>query len=212
MSPNRPHHLIKSYNSSKDHIIWSAENSLKELGIACIDLMLIHRPDFLMDPHEIAEAFSSLKSSGKVKHFGVSNFTPSQFAMLHSFTPLVTNQVEISILHRDCFIDGTLDQCLQLGIVPTAWSPFGGGQIFGESDDPQIVRIKEVAQQLADQHNASIDQILLAWIIKHPSGIVPVMGSSKISRIKTALEATQINLSREEWYKLWQAATGAEVP
>ena len=146
--------------------------------------MLIHRPDVLMNPHEIAEAFEKLRSAGKVKTFGVSNFTPSQFEMLNSLTPLITNQVEISILHRNTFEDGTLDQCLKHGIRPTAWSPFGGGAIFSDDSTPEIQKIKTVIQQVGEKYNASIDQILLAFLLKHPSGIIPIYGSSKISRVQ----------------------------
>lgn len=212
ITPNRPHHKIKSYNSTKDHILFSAENSLQELGVDQLDLLLIHRPDFLMNPHEIAEAFTRLKKEGKVKTFGVSNFTPSQFEMLNSFFPLVTNQVEISLLHRNAFQDGTLDQCLRLGITPTAWSPFGGGEIFSKSEKPEIIRIQKTAKELAKKYNASIDQILLAWILKHPAGIIPVLGSTKIARIKTALAALPMKITHEEWYELWEAAVGNEVP
>ena len=185
---------------------------MQELGVDQLDLLLIHRPDFLMNPHEIAEAFTRLKKEGKVKTFGVSNFTPSQFEMLNSFFPLVTNQVEISLLHRNAFQDGTLDQCLRLGITPTAWSPFGGGEIFSKSEKPEIIRIQKTAKELAKKYNASIDQILLAWILKHPAGIIPVLGSTKIARIKTALAALPMKITHEEWYELWEAAVGNEVP
>ena len=145
MTANRPQYQLKSYDTSKAHIIWSAENSLKELGVDVLDVFLIHRPDYLMDPHEIAEAFMTLKKAGKVKTFGVSNFSASQFELLNSMTALVTNQLEISLLQRKAFDDGTLDQCLRHGIRPTAWSPFGGGAIFSEQRSPEIARIKKVA-------------------------------------------------------------------
>lgn len=212
VTPNRPTHQIKSYDSSKEHILRSAEQSLKALSTDYVDLLLIHRPDFLMDPAAIATAFEQLKSSGKVKHFGVSNFTPSQFDLLNSYFPLVTNQVEISITHLNAFQDGTLDQCLKYKIAPTAWSPLGGGAMFQDSDDQRILRIKKIAGLLADKHEVQIDQILLAWLLKHPSGILPLLGTSKISRVKSALNATTINLSHEEWYMLLEASVGHEVP
>lgn len=208
---NRPNHKIKSYDSSAEHIIWSAENSLKELGVEVLDLLLLHRPDYLMNPHEIAAAFAKLKESGKVKYFGVSNFTTSQFEMLNSFTPLVNNQVEVSILHRNAFENGTLDQCIKKGITPTAWSPLGGGLVFQKSESPEILAVQKVTNQLAEKYSATADQILLAFLRKHPSGIIPVLGTSKISRVKAALESLKINLSHEEWYQLWQAAIGGEV-
>jgi len=207
----RPNHKIKSYDSSAAHIIASAENSLKELSVETLDVLLLHRPDYLMHPEEVATAFDQLRQQGKVKHFGVSNFTPSQFDLLHSLTPLVTNQIEASILHRNSLEDGTLDQCLKLGIRPTAWSPLGGGTIFSTSEDPQILQIQKIAQELGAKYQVGMDQILLAWLHKHPAGIISVLGTSKIARVKTSLAALNINLSQEEWYELWQAAIGKEI-
>lgn len=212
VSPNRPNHRIKSYNSTKEHIISSAENSLKMLGTDYLDLFLIHRPDFLMAPQELAEAFEKLKIEGKVSYFGVSNFTASQFDMLNHFTPLVTNQIEVSLLHLNAFQDGTLDQCLKYDITPTAWSPLGGGSIFSKANTPKLIRIRNKAAEIAKRHDISLDQVLLAWLYKHPSGIIPVLGSSKIDRIKKALEARKATLTHEEWYELWQASTGEEIP
>jgi len=211
ITPNRPSHQIKSYDSTVDHLIWSTENSLKELGIDCIDVMLIHRPDYLLNPSDIAEAVEQLKKAGKIKAFGVSNFTPSQFEMLNSFTPLITNQLEISLLYRNSFEDGSLDQCVQLGIRPTAWSPFGGGAIFGKIDDPQIVKLKKVLSEVGENYNATMDQILLAFLLKHPAQIIPIVGSTKIARIEAAKEALSIDLTHEDWYRLWEAAIGHEV-
>jgi len=210
-TPNRPDFSIKSYNSTKKHIIWSAENSLKQLGLDCLDLLLIHRPDYLMNPHEIAEAFEILKKEGKVKTFGASNFTVSQFDLLNSLTPLVTHQIEVSILHLDAFTDGTLDQCMKLGIRPTAWSPFGGGVIFTDSEDESALAIHKVLKVLKEKYSAQADQVLLAFVLKHPSGIITVMGTSKIERIEAAQKALEIDLSHEDWYKLHEAATGKEV-
>jgi len=207
--PQRPDHKIKSYDTSKAHIIASAEHSLRELGVDVIDIYLIHRYDFLIDPNEIAEAFDSLKSSGKVKHFGVSNFLPHQFDFLNNYFPLVTNQVEISLFRRDAYEDGTLNMCLKHNIVPTAWSPFGGGSVFAENAN--FPKVKEVLEELQNKYSASSDQVLLAWLRKHPSGIVPILGTTKVHRLKSALGALEINLTREEWYQLWEAATGRRV-
>ncbi len=212
LSPNRPDHKIKSYDSSKLHILQSVENSLKVLKTDFIDLLLIHRPDFLMNPQELAEAFESLQKAGKVLHFGVSNFTTSQFELLHSYFPLVTNQIEISISHLQPFYDGSLDQCLKYNIVPTAWSSLGGGVLFQDTKDERVLRIRKTGMALAEKYGAQLDQILLAWLMKHPSGIIPVLGTSKISRVKSALAACNIKLSHEEWYELWQASVGTEVP
>lgn len=211
LTPNRPEHQIKSYDSSKKHIIWSAENSLKELGVEQLDVLLLHRPDYLMNPEEIAEAFDELKQAGKVRTFGVSNFTTSQFELLNQVTPLVTNQIEISLLHRNAFEDGILDQCIRLGITPTAWSPFGGGSIFTDTDSPKMKNIQVVLEELGEIYQATAGQLLLAFLLKHPAGIIPILGTSKVSRIESAKAALDISLRHEDWYKLWQAAIGEEV-
>ena len=211
VADNRPAHRIKSYDSSKEHIVASVEASLNALSVDQLDIFLLHRPDYLMHPQEIAEAFEQLKQAGKVRAFGVSNFTASQFDMLHSFTPLMTNQVEASILQLNAFGDGTLDQCLKHGVVPTAWSPFGGGALFSEDVTPRIERIKQVANGLAEKYTTSFDQILLAFLHQHPAGIIPVLGTTKVARIEAALKSLDIKMTREEWYDLWQASTGEEI-
>lgn len=212
ITPNRPNIKVQSYDSSRAHILKSVENSLKVLETDYLDLLLIHRPDFLMDPSEIAEAFEKLKTQGKVKHFGVSNFTPIQFDVLNSFFPLETNQVEASITHLDPFEDGTLLQCQKYNSIPTAWSPLGGGTLFGESDDPRVQRIQKIGKELAEIYNAQFDQILLAWLLLHPAGIIPVLGTTKMSRIDAALGALDIRLTQQEWYSLWEASKGEPVP
>ncbi|MGB0929522.1 MAG: aldo/keto reductase [Chitinophagales bacterium] len=213
VSENRPQHKIKSYDTSKQHIIWSVENSLKELQTNYIDLFLIHRPSPLMNPHEIAEAFAELKASGKVLHFGVSNFNTTQFETLNQCFPLVTNQIQASVLHLQPFLDGTLDQCLQHKVAPMAWSPLGGGTVFSDVRQGQSSRVREVANDLALKYEVEgLDQILLAFLLKHPSNILPVLGTSKIHRIQRAVEALQIELTREEWFELWEASMGEEVP
>lgn len=206
---NRPQYRIKSYDLGKVHIMASVENSLRDLQTEQIDMLLLHRPDYLMEPDEIAEAFTELLSAGKVKAFGVSNFTPSQFQLLNEAFPLATNQVEISITARHTFEDGTLDQCMRHGIRPQAWSPLGGGVIFGENEVAE--RVKKIAQPLMEKHNASLDQLLLAWLRRHPAQILPVLGTTKIERVKTAVDALDIQLDRVEWYDLWQAATGEKI-
>lgn len=211
ITENRPSHQIKSYNSTKQHIITSVETSLKNLQSGYIDTLLIHRPDFIMNPQEIAETFHSLKKEGKVNAFGVSNFTASQFDLLNSFIPLITNQIEISALHLNAFTDGTLDQCLKLGITPTAWSPLGGGNYFTAKNNKQVSRLKPIVLKLAEKYNCKEDELLLAWLRKHPSGIIPVIGTSKIERVKAAIKAQSITIAHEDWYKIWQASTGEEV-
>jgi predicted oxidoreductase len=211
MTARKPEFLTNTYNNSKEHILKQAEESLRLLETDYLDLLLVHRPDFLMDPHEIAEAFTQLKAQGKVKHFGVSNFTPIQFDILNSIFPLETNQVEISITRLDAFEDGTLLQCQKNRIAPTSWSPLGGGKVFGKTEDEQILRIQKVGNELAEKYQVGLDQILLAWLIKHPAGIIPVIGTSKIERVESALDAGKIELTRQDWYLLWKASTGKDI-
>ena len=127
VSKNRPQHQIKSYDLTKDHIKRSVENSLLSLYTDHIDTLLLHRPDYLLDPHEIAEAFTELENEGKVKYFGVSNFSVSQFELIQEIFPLCTHQVEASLLHREPFKNGVLDQCQKWGITPTSMVTTGGG-------------------------------------------------------------------------------------
>ncbi len=210
VTPNRPKNLLKSYDTSRDYIISSTEQSLKNLQTDYLDLLLIHRPDPLLNPEEVAEAIYRLKRSGKIRAFGVSNFTPSQFALLNQATPLVTNQVEISALHRDPFLDGTMDQCMQMDIRPMAWSPLGG--YFSNDIDPAVQRLKKVMKGINDRYGGpGEDIILLAWLLKHPSGILPVMGSGRSERISQSVKALEIDLDRQDWFAIWEAASGEEV-
>ncbi len=208
----RPSHQIKSYDTSRAHILQSVDNSLSDLQTDYIDTLLIHRPDYLLDPAEVAEAVEDLKKAGKVKRFGVSNFTASQFDLLNSYTPLITNQIEVSLLQRAAFDDGTLNQCLQQKIRPTAWSPLGGGQLFTKNPDVDTKRIQDIATAICGKYQIELDQLLLAWLMIHPSGIIPVIGTSKVKRLASAKKAMEVNITREEWYMLWSAATGEDVP
>jgi predicted oxidoreductase len=211
-TPNRPEHKISYYDTSRHHIITSVERSLKNFHTDYIDVLLIHRPDPLMHPAEIAEAFETLKQEGKVLHFGISNFTVSQTAMMNSQFAVAFNQLEISILNMESMHNGQLDQCLELGIVPMAWSPLGGGNIFAHTDDEPIRRVIAAASIIAEKYNMGPDQVLLNWLLMHPSGIIPVLGTSKIERVQKALEATETKMTREEWFILWRASKGHDVP
>ncbi|MGD9317938.1 MAG: aldo/keto reductase [Anaerolineae bacterium] len=213
-SPNRPQHTLKHYDTSRANIVASVEESLRLLGTDYVNLLLIHRPDLLMDPDEVAEAFTALRQSGKVLHFGVSNFTPSQFDLLASRLdfPLVTNQIEVSVLHLDLLHDGTVDQCLQRGIAPMVWSPLAGGRIFTE-DSEQAARVRQALQAVGQElGEASLDQVALAWVLAHPARFVPILGSSKIERIRSATGAEVLRLSPEQWFAIWCASTGTPVP
>ncbi len=211
LSEKYPSDYIKHYNTSKDHIISSVERSLKNLATEYLDVLLIHRPSPLMNPEEIAEAVTSLKDSGKILDFGVSNFTPSQFEMLHSFTPLCTNQVEASIAHVDPFLDGTFDQALKYKTQPMIWSPLAGGQIFQTDGDDRISKIISVVNDLSLTTGHPTDQLLIAFLTRHPAGLKPILGTTKPERYKSAMQSLEINLTDQEWFEMWSAAIGREV-
>ncbi|HNV31066.1 MAG TPA: aldo/keto reductase [Cyclobacteriaceae bacterium] len=203
-SAKRPKTWVKHYDTSKEHIVWSVENSLKMLGTDRIEALLIHRPDPLLDPTEVAEAFSQLKQDGKVLHIGVSNFTPSQFTMLQSFLsfPLITNQIEISLSRVDSLFNGDLDLLMQHKTSAMAWSPLGGGKLMANE--------RELFSK-ASKYNASYSQLSLAWLLKHPSPIFPVIGTTKPERITEAAKSMEIKLDRQDWFEMLQWATGSEV-
>jgi len=209
------------YDFSKEHIVDSCEQSLKRLRVESIDLYMLHRPDYLADPHEIAAAFSDLKSSGKVRYFGVSNFRPTLVTALQVACPmpLVVHQVEISLAKVDAFTDGTLDQCLIEKITPMAWSPLAAGLIGGRAHDllpsQKTYRVESflpAIDAVAKERGASRTAVALAWLLKHPSGIQPVVGSVNPDRIRQAAKADELDLSREEWYRLLLAARGEPLP
>ena len=210
VSQARPSHQIQHYDTSRAHIIASAENSLRKMHIDAIDVLLIHRPDPLMDADEIAEAFLALQQSGKVRHFGVSNFTPSQFELLASRFPLVTNQLELSLLHMTPLHDGTLDLCQRQRIAPMIWSALAGGRLINDSGE-QAQRVRLVLARLAEELNVAISTVALAWILRHPSNPLVLTGSGKIAAIREAVAATELTLSREQWFSLWCASAGKNV-
>ncbi len=209
------------YDFSAKHIVWSCEQSLKRLGVEMVDLFQLHRPDYLGDPEEVAGAFSQLQQSGKAQHFGVSNFRPSQLAALQRACPmpLLVNQVEISLARLDCFDDGTLDQCLAEKITPLAWSPLGGGhladgakQILASQQDYGKSPVLKTLDDIAHARNATRPVVALAWLLRHPGGIVPIVGSTSPARIREAARATDLELTRDEWYQLLGAARGRTLP
>lgn len=208
----KPEHALGHYITDRDHIISSAEQSLTNLATDYLDLLLIHRPDPLMDADEVAEAFLALHQSGKVRHFGVSNFTPAQFALLQSRLPftLATNQVEISPVYQPLLLDGTLDQLQQLRIRPMAWSCLGGGRLFNdESFQPLRDELAQVAQELNAE---TIEQVVYAWILRLPSQPLPIIGSGKIERVRSAQAAEQLQMTRQQWFRIRKAALGYDVP
>lgn len=207
-----PEHALGHYITDSSHIIKSAEQSLVNLATDRLDLLLIHRPDPLMDADDVAEAFLRLHQSGKVRHFGVSNFTPAQFALLQSRLPftLATNQVEISPVHQPLLLDGTLDQLQQLRIRPMAWSCLGGGRLF---NDDAFQPLRDELQTVARELNAeSIEQVVYAWIMRLPSKPLPIIGSGKIERVRSAIAAEELQMTRQQWFRIRKAALGYDVP
>jgi len=200
---------IKHYNYSKDYVVWSAEQSLKNLKTDYLDLFLLHRPSPLMHPHEIAEAVTTLKSEGKIKHFGVSNFTPSQVELIEKNINVEVNQIEFSLTQHSAMYDGTLDQMMTKNMNPMSWSPLGS--VFKTKDD-QTERISKVLEELCEKYKATKDQLLLAWILKHPSKVHPVIGTTNPERLKLAVDATNIELDLEDWFMLLAASQGHKVP
>jgi predicted oxidoreductase len=212
-SSRYPQHRLNHYDTSKQHIIDSVHRSLKNFRTDRIDLLLIHRPDPLMNPEEVAEAFALLKKEGKVRHFGVSNFLPSQFDMLQSYVdvPLVTNQVEVSVAQLAQFENGTIDHCLQKRIIPMAWSPVGGGSIFRSQED-RYVRLRESLSVIAQEvYAASIDQVMYAWLLMHPVTMLPIIGSGSFERVKSAVQALDIKLTRQHWFEIRRSSLGRDV-
>ncbi|MCU0771291.1 MAG: aldo/keto reductase [Verrucomicrobia bacterium] len=213
-----PHpHSPQRYDLSAEHLIESCEGSLKRLGVETIDIYMLHRPDYLVDPGEVARAFTQLKEQGKVRHFGVSNFRPTLLAALQAACPMpiVTHQFEFSLMRLDPLTDGTLDQCLREDITPMAWSPLGGGMLadgagrllsWQQKYDPDP--IKPVLDEVASAHGASRAVVALAWLMKHPARVMPIVGSTQPDRIREAARAASLELSREEWYRLLLAARG----
>jgi predicted oxidoreductase len=213
LSAARPETTVKHYNTSADYILAQVERSLRLLHTDYLDVLLIHRPDPLLNADAVAGVLNRLLRQGKVRFVGVSNHTPHQFALLQSRldSPLVTNQVEFSVQHLDPIYDGTFDQAQQLRRVPMVWSPLGGGAIF-IPEDGRSQRLNTVLRDVAAAHDgAGIDQIALAWLMQHPASPVPVVGTGKLERIQAAWDACDIILTRQEWFRILEASLGHEV-
>lgn len=210
-----PLHAKKTayYDSCGQTIIDSCEQSLRDLNTDYIDILLLHRPDYLMPVDEVAEAFTRLIDSGKVKHFGVSNFNCAQFELLQNTIdmPLVTNQIEFSPSQLDALESGVLEQAQMHSMRPMAWSCLGGGDLFNGTDE-QTTRLRAALESVAEATSADgIDQVVYAWIRKHPANIVPLLGSSNIDRYRSAVKALSLSMTHEQWYSIWQASVGHGV-
>lgn len=200
---------IKHYDYSKDYIIWSVENSLKNLKTDYLDVMLVHRPSPLMVADEIAEAVAQLKKEGKIIDFGVSNFTPSQTELIRQKTAVDYNQIQFSATHHEAMLDGSLDYMQLHNIRPMSWNPLG--TVFRE-DIEQTRRLKKLLVQLVDKYHLGSDSILLAWILKHPARIIPVAGTVNIARIQSLNKAIEMDLDPLDWFAIWTESMGNEVP
>lgn len=200
---------LKHYQYDAEYIVWSAEKSISDLQCDYLDLLLLHRPSPLMHPDEIAKAVDQLTSQGKIKSFGVSNFTPSQTDLIASKNKVSFNQIEFSLTANEALFNGSLDHMMLHQITPMCWSPLGS--VFREKNN-QTYRIHSVLSTLSEKYNAQKDQLLLAWIMKHPSGIHPVIGTTSKERIKSAAEAMKIELSEVDWFELLTASQGHKVP
>lgn len=209
VSENRPDNRIKHYEYSKDYIIWSAENSLKNLQADYLDVFLLHRPSPLMQADEIEEAVEKLKADGKILSFGVSNFTSSQTELLRQKTEISFNQVQFSATHHEAMLDGGLDYMQIHNIKPMAWNPLG--TVFRENTD-QTFRLRQLLAKLVEKYHMGSDIILLAWIMQHPAGILPVAGTVNPGRIQQLMKAKSLVLDKQDWFAIWTESMGNRVP
>ncbi|MES2900046.1 MAG: aldo/keto reductase [Pseudomonadota bacterium] len=210
VSPQRPQHSIQHYDTSAAHIVGSVEESLRQLGTDRLDLLLIHRPDPLMDFDEIADTFNRLRQAGKVLHFGVSNFSRHQFEALNRRIPLATNQVEFSPLHTAPMFDETFDGLQDLQVSPMIWSPLAGGRLFNGGEE-HADNLRLVIKGIADDMGQPFTSVVFAWIMQLPCKPIPLTGTGRIEAISVAVAGTQFELSKPDWFKILRAARGHEV-
>lgn len=211
---HHPDRHTAHYNATGPRLIKSLEKSLRLLGTDHVELFLVHRPDWLTRADNTAEGLNELLLSGKVRSAGVSNYSAAQFDLLNSYMeqPLVTNQIEFHLLHTGPIIDGTLTQCEKLNLKPMAWSPLAGGRLF-DPENPAAPRLAKAAERMSSHYNgATLEQLAYAWILAHPSQPLPVIGTNKIERLQSAVQADSIVLERQDWYALWEAAQGHRIP
>jgi predicted oxidoreductase len=200
---------IKHYDYSKDYIIWSVENSLKNLQADYLDVLLLHRPSPLMQADEIAEAVAQLKKEGKIVDFGLSNFTSSQTELIRQKTAVDYNQIQFSATHHGAMLDGSLDYMQLHKIQPMSWNPLG--TVFREDTD-QTRRLKKLLAQLMEKYHLGSDSILLAWILKHPAKVIPVAGTVNVARIQALMKAVALDLDPLDWFAIWSESMGTKVP
>lgn len=200
---------VKHYDTTGGHITASVEASLRDMATDHIDLLLIHRPDPLIDPEETGQALDALVSSGKVKAVGVSNFRPWDFSLLQSAmqTRLVTNQIEMSLIASEAFTNGDLAFLQERKIPPMAWSPLGGGKLFSG----EHTALNAVLGKLGAEYGADASAAAIAWLLRHPARILPVLGTNNLERIGRIGDAARIEMDRQTWFELYTLAIGREV-
>lgn len=201
---------VKYYDTGRVHITSSVEASLSLMGIEQIDLLLIHRPDPFMDHHETGAVLDELVKSGKVKSVGVSNFKRHDWTLLQSAmtTKLATNQIEMSLIANEAFTNGDLAYLQEFGVAPMAWSPLAGGALFAT----EHTALREAMTEMAKAHDVDISAVAVAWLLAHPANIMPVMGTNNLDRIGRISDALKVEMSRQDWFSLYEKANGAEVP
>lgn len=201
---------VKHYDTGRAHITASVETSLSDMGLERIDLLLIHRPNPLIDPEETGAVLDELVASGKVRAVGVSNFRPHDLSLLQSAmrSPLVTNQIELSLLETAPFVNGDLASLMERRIHPMAWSPLGGGRLFGAADNA----LSRLLGRIASEQGVDPGAVAVAWLLAHPAKILPVLGTNTLSRIAAIGEALRVSIDRQTWFELYTAALGKEVP
>lgn len=201
---------VKYYDTSREHIFASVDNSLSNMSIDHIDLLLIHRPDPFMDHHETGKALDDIIASGKVRAVGVSNFKPHDWSLLSSAmsNTLLTNQIEASLLKPEAFTNGDIASLQEKGAPPMAWSPLGGGQLFDEAH----TKLSSVLNTIAKAQDTDIGAVAVAWLLAHPANLIPVVGTNNLNRIKTISNALNVEIDRQTWFELYTAALGKEVP
>ncbi len=212
--PQAPERRVAFYDASASQLVRSAEESLRLLRTDHLDLLLVHRPDWLTSADDTAEGLNRLLRDGKIRSAGVSNYSWHQFETLNARMdqPLVTNQVEFSLLRMDPIYDGTFDQCQRLGVSPMAWSPLGQGRLMRPEDEAGA-RVQALAAELREKYDgAGVDELAFAWILAHPARPLPIIGTNRVERIECAVRSARLDLTREDWYALWTAAQGRRIP
>jgi predicted oxidoreductase len=209
------------YDASRAHLVAACEASLRRLRVDTIDLYQIHRPDWLAHPAETAAALVALRESGKIREAGVSNHTPAQLDALqrHLPFPLATHQPELSCWQLAPLDDGVLDQCLRDGVTPLAWSPLAGGRLgltvqaaLGEPDGARLAALLAVLDELAEREGVTRSAVALAWLLVHPAGVVPIVGTQQPDRLAACRRAFDVRLTRGDWYRIVTASRGEPLP